>query len=671
MSEGSVQPPQGEGIPESTHAETYKVPDAFFKKHPKQPHIKDMDEYKQMYKESISDPDKFWAKQARELLSWERDFDTVRTGTLANGDTAWFHGGKLNASYNCVDRHAIKNPDKPAILYEADEKGEGRTITYGELLREVCKLSWTLQQMGVKKGDTVAIYLPMIPEAVIAFLACTRIGALHSVVFAGFSADSLRDRIIDASSKVCITTDEGKRGGKLIGTKKIVDEALKQCPDVTHCLVYKRTGAEVPWTKERDLWWHEEMEKWPAYFPPVSMDAEDPLFLLYTSGSTGKPKGVMHTTAGYLLGAASTGKYVFDIHDSDRFFCGGDVGWITGHTYVVYSPLLLGVATVVFEGTPAYPDFARYWDVCEKHGVTQFYVAPTALRLLKRAGDEHVQRQMEPLRVLGSVGEPIAAEVWKWYHEKVGKESAHIVDTYWQTETGSHVITPLGGITPTKPGSASLPFFGIEPSIIDPVSGEEMHGNDVEGVLAFKQSWPSMARTVYGAHKRYMDTYLNVYKGYYFTGDGAARDYEGYYWIRGRVDDVVNVSGHRLSTAEIEAALIEHNSVGEAAVVGINDELTGQAVNAFVSVKDGHEINDQLKKDLVMQVRKSIGPFAAPKAIYPIPDLPKTRSGKIMRRILRKILAGEEDQLGDTSTLSDPSVVDKIIETVHAGKDKK
>ena len=384
-----------------------------------------------MYKESITEPDKFWGKMARELLTWERDFQTVHTGSLANGDSAWFPEGKLNASYNCIDRHAIKNPDKPAIIYEADEKGEGRTITYGELMREVSKLSWVLKQMGVQKGDTVAIYLPMIPEAVFTFLACARIGAVHSVVFAGFSSDSLRDRIIDAESKVVITSDEGKRGGKIIGTKKIVDEALKQCPDVTHCLVFKRTGAEVPWTEGRDLWWAEETEKWPAYYAPESMSAEDPLFLLYTSGSTGKPKGLMHTIGGYLLGAAATGKYVFDIHDSDRFFCGGDVGWITGHTYVVYSPLVLGVATVVFEGTPTYPDFSRYWDVCEKHAVTQFYVAPTALRLLKRAGDKHVKHDLDNLRVLGSVGEPIAAEVWKWYHEIVGKEKEHVVDVSW------------------------------------------------------------------------------------------------------------------------------------------------------------------------------------------------------------------------------------------------
>lgn len=629
-----------------------------------------LDEYKTLYKESITEPNKFWGRMAKELLTWQRPFETVHSGSLTNGDNAWFCEGQLNASYNCVDRHAHATPDKPAIIYEADESEDGRTLTYSELLREVCKTAYVLKQMGVKKGDTVAIYLPMIPEAIIAFMACARIGAVHSVVFAGFSSDSLRDRVIDGQSKVVITTDEGKRGGKVIATKKIVDDALKQCPDVTHCLVYKRTGAEVPMTKDRDWWWHEEVEKWPSYIAPEPMNSEDPLFLLYTSGSTGKPKGVMHTTGGYLLGAAMTGKYVFDIHDSDKFFCAGDVGWITGHTYVVYAPLVLGVTTVVFEGTPAYPNFSRYWDVCEKHGVTQFYVAPTALRLLKRAGDQHVKAQMKHLRVLGSVGEPIAAEVWKWYHEIVGKNEAHIVDTYWQTETGSNVITPLAGVTPTKPGSASLPFFGIEPAIIDPVSGEEIHGNDVEGVLAFKQAWPSMARTVWGAHKRYMDTYLNVYKGYYFTGDGAGRDHEGYYWIRGRVDDVVNVSGHRLSTAEIEAALIEHHAVAEAAVVGVSDELTGQAVAAFVAIKDGNEANDQLKKDLILQVRKSIGPFAAPKQIFIIPDLPKTRSGKIMRRILRKILAGEEDQLGDTSTLSDPSVVDKIIETVVASRKK-
>jgi acetyl-CoA synthetase len=636
--------------------------------HPSKPHLANLEEYQKLYKESITEPKQFWARQARELLSWTRDFETVHSGSLATGDNSWFIEGQLNACYNCVDRHAFKDPDRVAIIYEADEPDDGRNVTYGELLRQVSKTAWVLKQMGVRKGDTVAIYLPMIPEALVAILACVRIGAVHSIVFAGFSSDSLRDRVIDAQSKVVITSDEGKRGGKLIGTKKIVDDALKQCPDVSHVLVYKRTGAEIPWTEGRDWWWHEEVEKWPSYIAPEIVNSEDPLFLLYTSGSTGKPKGVLHTTAGYLLGCAMTGKYVFDIHDGDRYFCGGDVGWITGHSYVVYAPLLLGVTTVVFEGTPAYPNFSRYWDIIAKHKVTQFYVAPTALRLLKRAGDEHVKHEMKHLRVLGSVGEPIAAEVWKWYFEVVGNEEAQVVDTYWQTETGSNVIAPLAGVTPTKPGSASLPFFGIEPAIVDPVSGEEIHGNDVEGVLCFKQAWPSMARTVYGAHKRYMDTYMNVYKGFYFTGDGAARDHEGFYWIRGRVDDVVNVSGHRLSTAEIEAALIEHHVVAEAAVVGVADELTGQTVNAFVALKEGHTPSDALRKEFIMQVRRSIGPFAAPKAVHVVPDLPKTRSGKIMRRILRKILAGEEDQLGDITTLSDPSIVEKIISIVHAEK---
>jgi len=661
MSENDVTPQPV--VIEAHQVDTYQVPEAFFKKHPGKPHLT-LDQYKKDYERSIRNPDEFWAEKARELLHWDIPFQTTRSGGFENGDVAWFLEGRLNACYNCVDRHAFKDPNRTAIIYEADEPGEGRKISYGELLREVSKLAFTLKQMGVKKGDTVAIYMPMIPEALIAFLAIVRIGAVHSVVFAGFSAGSLIDRVTDARSKVIITTDEGKRGGKNIATKRIVDDALKKCPDVHSVLVYKRTGSEIPWTEGRDYWWHEELAKYPGYCAPTLMDSEDPLFLLYTSGSTGKPKGVMHTTAGYLLGAAMTGKYVFDIHDGDILGTAGDVGWITGHTYCVYAPLLLGITTLVFEGTPAYPDFSRYWHIIEEHKITQFYVAPTALRLLKRAGDEHINKEMASLRVLGSVGEPIAEDVWKWYHEKVGHEQCHIVDTYWQTETGSHVITPLAGVTPTKPGSASLPFFGIEPAIIDPVSGEEVLGNDVEGVLAFKQPWPSMARTVWAAHQRYLDTYFNVYKGYYFTGDGAGRDHEGYYWIRGRVDDVVNVSGHRLSTAEIEAALIHHDGVAEAAVVGIADDLTGQAVNAFVSIKDHVENTPELRKDLILQVRKMIGPFAAPKQVFIVEDLPKTRSGKIMRRILRKILSGEEDSLGDISTLSDPSVVEELIKMV-------
>lgn len=606
---------------------------------------------------------------ANELLTFSRPFDKVQYGGFEHGDVSWFLNGQLNASYNCVDRHALQDPERVAIIYEADEEKDSRKITYGELLREVSRVAATLQSFGVTRGDTVAIYMPMIPEAIIALLAVTRLGALHSVVFAGFSSGSLVDRIENANSKVVITTDEGRRGGKAVSTKRIVDEALKSCPDVKHVLVYKRTGAEVPWTEGRDFWWHEEVVKYRPYFAPVDVPSEHPLFLLYTSGSTGKPKGVLHTTAGYLLGAAMTGKYVFDVHPGDIYFTAGDVGWITGHTYVLYAPLLLGVTTLVFEGTPAFPSFSRYWDIIEKYKATQFYVAPTALRLLKRAGDEFIHHDLSSVRTLGSVGEPIAPEIWQWYHEVIGNEEAHIVDTYWQTETGSNIITPLSGVTPTKPGSASLPFFGIEPAIIDPVTGEELIGNDVEGVLAIKKPWPSMARSVWNSHNRYLETYLQPYPGYYFTGDGAGRDHEGYYWIRGRVDDVVNVSGHRLSTAEIEAALLQDHNVAESAVVGTADDLTGQAVNAFVVLKPviDESIAD-MKKELILTVRKSIGPFAAPKNIIIVSDLPKTRSGKIMRRILRKVLAGEEDGLGDISTLSNPSIVEEIITTVKAGR---
>ncbi|KAK9381961.1 uncharacterized protein V2V93DRAFT_366067 [Kockiozyma suomiensis] len=645
------------------------VPQKYFEKHPTTPHLNGLDEYHKLYKESIESPDTFWSRMANELLTFSRPFDKVQYGGFEHGDVSWFLNGQLNASYNCVDRHALQDPERVAIIYEADEEKDSRKITYGELLREVSRVAATLQSFGVTRGDTVAIYMPMIPEAIIALLAVTRLGALHSVVFAGFSSGSLVDRIENANSKVVITTDEGRRGGKAVSTKRIVDEALKSCPDVKHVLVYKRTGAEVPWTEGRDFWWHEEVVKYRPYFAPVDVPSEHPLFLLYTSGSTGKPKGVLHTTAGYLLGAAMTGKYVFDVHPGDIYFTAGDVGWITGHTYVLYAPLLLGVTTLVFEGTPAFPSFSRYWDIIEKYKATQFYVAPTALRLLKRAGDEFIHHDLSSVRTLGSVGEPIAPEIWQWYHEVIGNEEAHIVDTYWQTETGSNIITPLSGVTPTKPGSASLPFFGIEPAIIDPVTGEELIGNDVEGVLAIKKPWPSMARSVWNSHNRYLETYLQPYPGYYFTGDGAGRDHEGYYWIRGRVDDVVNVSGHRLSTAEIEAALLQDHNVAESAVVGTADDLTGQAVNAFVVLKPviDESIAD-MKKELILTVRKSIGPFAAPKNIIIVSDLPKTRSGKIMRRILRKVLAGEEDGLGDISTLSNPSIVEEIITTVKAGR---
>jgi len=606
---------------------------------------------------------------ARETLHWDRPFHTVRAGGFETGDIVWFPDGGLNASYNCVDRWAFKHPNKTAIIYEADEPNEGRNISYAELLREVCSVANVLKSLGVKKGDAVSIYLPMTWHAVAAFLACARIGAVHSVVFAGFSADSLRDRMNDCQSRVLITSDEGRRGGKTIATKAIADAAVAQAKVVEHVLVLKRTGNEVSWTEGRDKWWHEETLKVPNYCPPEIMSAEDPLFILYTSGSTGKPKGVVHTTGGYLLCAGLTVKYVFDVHPDDRFACMADVGWITGHTYIVYGPLINGVTTVVFESTPVYPTPSRYWETVDKHKLTQFYSAPTAIRLLRRLGEHHVKdHDLSSLRVLGSVGEPINPEAWHWYNDHVGRQECAIVDTFWQTETGSIVVTPFPGAIETKPGSATVPFFGIETAILDPTSGKELEGNNVEGVLVLKHPWPSIARTVYRDHNRYLDTYMRPYPGVFYTGDGAARDEHGYIWIKGRVDDVINVSGHRLSTAEIESALILHKGVAETAVIGTSDELTGQAVYAFVTLKpefkyDPNKIND-LTKELTIQVRKVIGPFAAPKKVIIVPDLPKTRSGKIMRRIMRKIVAGEGDQLGDLSTLAEPGVVDIIKQKV-------
>ncbi|RCK66841.1 Acetyl-coenzyme A synthetase 1 [Candida viswanathii] len=674
-------------MPESTqqshisldHEKMQQPPAGFTERSTAKPNLADFDTYKKLYKQSVENPNEFFTEQANKNLDWFKPFDLARfpvdpKDDFKNGDLpAWFINGQLNASYNAVDRWAIKNPDKPAIIYEGDEPDLGRIITYGELLKEVSKLAQTLTKLGVKKGDSVAVYLPMIPEAIVTLLAIVRIGAVHSVVFAGFSSASLRDRILDADSRIVITADESKRGGKTIETKKIVDDALKECPKVRNVIVFKRTGnSHVPFSAGRDLWWHEEMAKYGPYFPPVPVNSEDPLFLLYTSGSTGKPKGVQHNTAGYLLGAILTTKYTFDVHEEDVLFTAGDVGWITGHTYCVYGPLLCGATTVVFEGTPAYPNYSRYWEIVDQYKVNQFYVAPTALRLLKRAGTKYVEKyDLSSLRVLGSVGEPIAAEVWHWYNDNIGRGKAHIVDTYWQTESGSHLLTPLAGVTPTKPGSASLPFFGVVPKILDPTTGEELEGNDVEGVLAIKSAWPSITRGIYNDYNRFIETYLAPYHDHYFSGDGAARDNDGFYWILGRVDDVVNVSGHRLSTAEIEAALIEHPLVAESAVVGYADDLTGQAVAAYVSLKKDKVIGDDMeavKKELILTVRKEIGPFAAPKLILLVDDLPKTRSGKIMRRILRKVLAGEEDQLGDISTLSNPGVVQQIIEIVHACK---
>lgn len=665
--------PQHKVVHEANNVVLRPTPKEFFERQPKAGHLESLDQYHELYQKSVEDPEAFFGPLAKELLHWDRDFTKVKTGSLDHGDAAWFVGGELNASYNCVDRWAYLHPDKPAVIYEADDAKDSKTLTYAELLREVSKTAGILQSWGVGKGDTVAIYLPMTSQAIIAMLAVARLGAIHSVIFAGFSSGSIKDRVNDAKCKALITCDEGRRGGRTVNIKKLCDDALVNCPSIEKVLVHKRTGNDQIYLQPgRDFWWHEEAEKFPGYLPPVSVNSEDPLFLLYTSGSTGTPKGVVHTTGGYLLGAALTTKYIFDVHDDDILFTAGDVGWITGHTYALYGPLLLGIPTIVFEGTPAYPDYGRLWQIVEKYKATHFYVAPTALRLLRKAGESEIEKyDLSSLRTLGSVGEPISPDIWEWYNEKVGKGQCHISDTYWQTESGSHFIAPIAGITPNKPGSASLPFFGIQTCLIDPVSGVEVEGNDVEGVLAIKDSWPSMARSVWRNHTKYLDTYLKPYPGYYFTGDGAARDHDGYYWIRGRVDDVVNVSGHRLSTAEIEAALIEHHGVSEAAVVGINDDLTGQAVVAYVALKDetgkkinGNETSEQafeLRRELVLQVRKEIGPFAAPKSVIIVADLPKTRSGKIMRRILRKISANEADQLGDITTLANPQSVEGII----------
>lgn len=644
------------------------TPSPFFEKQPTKS-LSSKEEYDAMYRQSIEDPESFFGPMAKKFLSWDKDFTKVKSGSLENGDAAWFLGGELNACYNCVDRHAFTNPDKIAILFEADDEHENRSITFSELLREVSQVAGILQSWGIKKGDNVAIYLPMTPEAIISMLACARIGAVHSVIFAGFSAGSIKERVTDANCKVLITVDEGKRGGKVINNKKIVDEALKECPSIEKVLVQKRTGNDKIYMEEgRDFYWDEIAPDFRGYLPPVPVNSEDPLFMLYTSGSTGAPKGVVHSTGGYLLGAAMTTRYVFDLQEQDVLFTAGDVGWITGHSYALYGPLSLGTTTIIFEGTPAYPNYGRFWRIIEKNKATHFYVAPTALRMLKKSGEDEISKyDLSSLRTLGSVGEPIASEIWQWYDEKIGHGCCHISDTYWQTESGSHLIAPLAGAIPAKPGAATLPFFGIDAVIIDPTTGKVLEGNDVEGVLAVKSTWPSMARTVYKNHKRYMDTYLKPYPGYYFTGDGAGRDHDGYYWIRGRVDDVVNVSGHRLSTAEIEAVLLEDSKrVSDAAVVGINDDITGQAVVAFVQLKDNSIVSNEesllkLRQDLRLSIRATIGPFAAPKTIIIIDDLPKTRSGKIVRRVLSKIISGEAKSLGDQSTLANPECLESII----------
>ena len=618
--------------------------------------------YQAMYKRSIEDPDGFWADMANEHVHWFRKWDKVADWTF-DGDVGirWFDGARVNVAYNCLDRHLAERGDKPAILWEGDQPGEERRITFRELHAEVCKFANVLKSKGVRKGDRVCVYMPMVPEAAVAMLACARIGAVHSVVFGGFSPDALRDRILDSDCRVVVTADEGPRGGRNVPLKKNTHAALEACPNTHTCIVVRRTGNEVPWRDGRDVWYHEVMADASADCPAEELDAEDPLFILYTSGSTGMPKGVQHSQAGYLLYTTLTFKYIFDYHDGDVFWCTADVGWVTGHSYVVYSPLSNGATTVMFEGVPNHPDFSRFWQICDKYGVNIFYTAPTAIRALMGQGDDFVKRAgRASLRVLGTVGEPINPEAWEWYYHVVGDARCPIVDTWWQTETGGVMITPLPGCTRLKPGSATRPFFGIEPVIVDH-EGNELEGA-AEGALCIKRSWPGQMRTVFGDHQRFIQTYFSMFEGLYMTGDGARRDEDGYYWITGRVDDVINVSGHRMGTAEVESALVLHSSVSEAAVVGYPHDIKGQGIYAYVTLNAGTEGTDALKKDLVGLVRKEIGPIASPDLIQFAPGLPKTRSGKIMRRILRKVAANETGNLGDTSTLAEPAVVDDLIE---------
>ncbi len=626
----------------------------------KSAHI-DEKKYKEMYKRSVEDPDGFWSEKAEEFVTWSKKWNKVCKFDYDKADIKWFEGAKLNVSYNCLDRHLDKRGDQVAVIWEGDDPKNDEKITYRQLHEQVCKFANVLKARGVKKGDRVSIYMPMVPEVVVAMLACTRIGAIHSIVFGGFSPTSLRDRILDSDCRVVVTADEGTRGGRAVPLKANTDEALQSCPNVHTVIVVRRTGGSVPFNAKRDAWYHELMEAASADCPPEDMDAEDPLFILYTSGSTGKPKGVLHTTGGYLLFAAMTHKYIFDYHDGDIYWCTADVGWVTGHTYIVYGPLANGATTLVFAGVPNYPDAGRFWQICDKHKVDTFYTAPTAIRALMGQGDDPVKKtSRKSLRLLGTVGEPINPEAWEWYYRVVGDERCPIVDTWWQTETGGILITPLPGATKLKPGSATVPFFGVVPEIVD-TEGKVLEGA-CEGNLCISKPWPGQMRTVYGDHERFKQTYFSTYKGKYFTGDGARRDEDGYYWITGRVDDVINVSGHRLGTAEVESALVLHEKVAEAAVVGYPHDIKGQGIYAYVTLMAGVEGSDELRKDLVKLVRKEIGPTASPDIIQWAPGLPKTRSGKIMRRILRKVAANEIDALGDTTTLADPSVVDDLIE---------
>ncbi len=619
------------------------------------------EKYQRMYQQSIHEPEQFWTEQAKHFVDWIRPWKTLKSGSFEKADIRWFDGGTLNVCVNCVDRHLQTRGNQTAILWEGDHPDDSQHISYNTLHDRVCRLANALRARGVKKGDRVSIYMPMIPEAAYAMLACARIGAIHSVVFGGFSPEAIKDRILDSDCRVVITADQGKRGGKLIPLKLNVDKALEHCPDVHTVLVVKHTAGDIAWHDDRDVWYHQIMDEVSPHCDPEVMDAEDPLFILYTSGSTGKPKGVLHTTAGYLLGAAMSHRYVFDYQEGDVYWCTADVGWVTGHSYIVYGPLCNGATTLIFEGVPTYPDTSRFWEVIDKHQVSIFYTAPTAIRALMSAGNAPVTRtSRRSLRLLGSVGEPINPEAWQWYYDVVGEGRCPIVDTWWQTETGGIMITPLPGVTDLKPGSATLPFFGVLPALLD-ADGKELKG-PATGNLVLCTSWPSQIRTVYGDHQRCIDTYFKTYPGYYFTGDSARRDADGYYWVTGRVDDVINVSGHRLGTAEIESALVLHPKVAEAAVVGYPHDIKGQAIYAYVTLMQGVEETEDLRRALLAFVAEEIGAFARPEIIQFAPGLPKTRSGKIMRRILRKIAANELENMGDTSTLADPAVVQQLID---------
>ncbi len=620
-----------------------------------------LEKYAQMYQQSIDDPETFW-EEIGKRITWFKDPTKIKNTSFDKPvSIKWYEDGVLNACYNCVDRHLPEKENDIALIWEGDNPEHDKKITYSELKGEVCRLANALKDRNIKKGDRVTIYMPMVPEAVYAMLACARIGAIHSVVFGGFSPDSLKDRILDCDSHIVITADEGVRGGKIIPLKNNVDEALNSCPDVHTVLVLEHTDGDIDWSDGCDVWWHELVDDQSDDCPCEEMSAEDPLFILYTSGSTGKPKGVLHTTGGYMVYASFTHECSFDYQPGDIYWCTADVGWVTGHSYIVYGPLANGATTLVFEGVPNYPDWSRFWQVVDKHKVNSFYTAPTAIRALIKAGDDFVTKtDRSSLRILGTVGEPINHEAWMWYHEVVGNKNCPIVDTWWQTETGGHLITPLPYVTETKPGSACSPFFGIQPAIVDN-EGTILDG-EAEGALCILDSWPGQMRTVYGDHARFEQTYFSTFPGKYFTGDGARRDADGYYWITGRVDDVINVSGHRLGTAEIESAIDEHDAVAEAAVVGFPHDIKGQGIYAYVTLREGFDENEEIKSEVIQIVRKVIGPIATPDIIQWAPGLPKTRSGKIMRRILRKIAANEFENLGDTSTLADPSVVDDLIE---------